>query len=688
MNRTLIALLVAGAFPAFAEESPAVMVTASPLGSGLFDLTVPADVLDGRRLAQLRQASLGETLESLPGVRASWFGPGASRPIIRGLDGERIRILQNGVGTLDASALSFDHAVPYDPLSAERVEVVRGPAAVLHGGSAVGGVVNVIDGRIPDRPLTGFSGRVEPRFGGADSERSLGAALEAGNGQFALRADVFDRRSGDVRIPGFARSERQRAVDGAGIAQAQGRIPNSDARADGGSLGGSVTWATGHAGVSYRGNNSNYGSVAEPAVRIDMQSERWDFSGEARELGRLITSVRFKAGRTDYRHRELENGAVNTRFENKGQEGRLELTHGRIGPLQGVFGLSVADNDFSALGGEAFVPRTRTDAKGLFLYEELPLGNWKFSLGTRGERTRVGSEGGGPADPGTGLPRFDPATRRDFYTRSNALGALYKLTPGLALHVNASATQRAPTAAELYANGPHAATGVYEIGNSAFASEKSRAIDAGLRWRSGPHSASLGIFRQTFGNFITQFRTGNQRGADGELNPADADGNGIADASGEEILPESAFRAVPAVFRGFEFAGRMRLSERAGTLDLELKADRVRAFDRTTRQALPRIAPARVSAALDYTRVRFSARLDISRASAQDRVAANELPTPAYTLANVHLGWRFKLDDAALEAFARVNNLFDKEVRYHSSFVKDIAPLAGRGLLVGLRGSF
>ena len=688
MRKTLFACLVAVAFPVLAEDNPAVVVTGSPLGSGLYDLVVPADVLDGRRLVQLRRGSLGETLESLPGMSATWFGPAASRPVIRGLDGDRIRILQNGTNTLDASALSFDHAVPYDPLAAERIEVVRGPAAVLHGGNAVGGVVNVIDNRIPDRPLTGVTGRGEARVGGADNERSLGAVLEVGDGRFALHADLFRRETGDLRIPGFARSSRQRATDAATVMQRRDRLPNSGTQADGGAIGASVNWGSGHVGLSHRANSSNYGSVAEPAVRIDMQSERWDFSGEARELGSVISAVRFRSARTDYIHREIENGTTGTTFKNQGDDARLEVTHGKLGPLQGVVGLSHANNDLSALGAEAFVPRTNTDAKSLFIYEELKLSSWKFSLGTRGEKTRVRSEGGGNNDASTGQPRFDPAATRNFSTRSSALGTVYSLTQQMALAVNVSSTQRAPTYAELFANGPHVATGIYEVGSSTLGAERSRAIDAGLRWKSGTNSASVGVYRQKFANYIGLFRTGNQRGGDGELNPVDADADGSADGSGERIRPETRFRAVPALFRGLEASGRVRLLQRPGTLDLELKADRVRATDRSTGQALPRIAPTRLGVALDYSWSSMNARIDLTRASAQNRLAANELATDGYTLVNVHLGYRLKLDSAALEVFARVNNLFDRQVRYHSSFVKDRAPLAGRGVLVGLRGSF
>jgi len=666
---------------------PSVVVTGTPLGSDLFDMVPPADVLEGPRLLWQRKSSIGETLDGVPGVSATYFGPNVSRPVIRGFDADRIRILQNGLGTLDVSSLSVDHAVPYDALAVERVEVVRGPAAVLHGGNAIGGVVNLIDNRIPQVPRKGFSGRVEPRYGGADSERSVGAVLEAGNGQFALHVDGFDRSTSDLGIPGFARSSRQRALDGPGIDQPEGRLPNSNARADGGTLGASLTWADGYLGASQGSYNSNYGSVAEPGVRLDLKSRRTDFAGEARDLGRFLESVKFKFGRTDYEHRELEAGRVNTTFKNKGADGHLQFAHGNLGPVRGAFGFSATDFDVSALGAEAFVPVTNTRVRGVFLYEELPVANWKFSMGLRRESARLHSQGGGPADPATGLPRFAPPQTRRFNTHSSAFGLLYTFTKDLVLAANASFTQRAPTYFELFANGPHAATGTFEIGDPAFDKERSRAFDLGLRWRRGAHSVSVGAFHTRFDNFLTPVATGNARGADGELNPADADGDGIADASGEEILPEFAFRALPAVFRGFESQGRFRIHDRGGALNLLLKADYVKAYDRSTGQPLPRIAPLRLGIGFEYTRDRFTAAVDVRYARRQYRVGPNELPTDSYALVNATLAYDFKQQPVALQAFVRVNNLFDQEARNHVSFLKDIAPFPGRGVLVGLRAS-
>jgi len=673
---------------------PEVVVTGNPLGTDSFSLVPPVSVLGGAALLQRRRSTLGETLDGLPGVSSTYFGPNASRPVIRGLDGDRVRILQNGTGVLDASAASVDHAVAIDPLSIDRAEVVRGPSALLYGGNAVGGVVNVLNGRIPQSPIDGYTGRIEGRVtAGGDREKSGAALFEAGNGRFALHADAYKRDTDDLKIPGFARSQRLRASGSTFGLQPDGveadrTVPNSAARSDGGALGGSITWDSGHAGLSYSGFNANYGTVAEPTVTIDMKSQRWDFAGETKMAGRAIEAVRFRLGHTDYEHREIDAGVVGTTFSSRGYDARLEAVHGRLGPLTGAFGVQLTDFDFSALGAEAFVPRTRTDAKALFVYEELPLDRLKLSLGARAERTSVRSEGGGPVDASTGLPRFDPPQERAFSAGSGAFGVLYSLSDSVAIVSNLAYTERAPTFQELYANGPHAATGAYEVGSPAFGKEKSKAIDLALRTRSGPHSGSVGVFYNRFDRFLSLAPTANTRGADGELNPEDADGDGIADGSGEEVLPEYVYRAVPARFRGMEMQGMFRVYEARSTLDLDLKADFVRASDRSTGAPLPRIAPLRLGAGLTWNRDGLGARMEVVYAEAQDRVAPNELPTDSYTLVNAAFTYRFKAQASSWEAYLRANNLFDREARNHVSFLKDIVPLAGRSVTAGLRGTF
>jgi len=665
---------------------PEVIVTGNPLGSDLFDLASPASVVRGEELFRLRRSTLGDTLDGLPGVAATGFGPNASRPVIRGLDGDRIRLLQNGSGMLDASSLSFDHAVSIDPLVIESAEVVRGPAALFYGGSAVGGVVNVIDNRIPQAAVKGVSGRVEGRFGGADQEKAGAAVFEAGNGSLALHADVYSRDTDDLKIKGFARSARLRASDPQPV-EAYGTLPNSAAKSDGGAFGVSRTWADGYVGISRSQFNSVYGTVAEPTVSIDMQSSRWDVAGEVRELGTAIRALKFKAGKTDYEHTELDAGVPATVFRNKGHDMHLEATHGDLGPLKGAIGLQLTNFDFSALGAEAFVPSTSTDTKAGFFYEELPLGPLKLTFGGRHERTEVSSEGGGVVPFGGAGPRFDPAQTRTFSGNSGALGAVWSLSPGMALAVNGAYTERAPTYYELYANGPHAATGVYEVGNSAFGKEKSKALDLTLRMKSGKHSGSVGVFQNRFDNYITLVNSGNTRGADGELNPPDA-GDGTSLNTGEEILPEFAYRAVPARFRGIEGEGRFRVMERGGVVDLLVNASYVRAEDQSTGMPLPRIAPLRYGIGADYRQDRFGARVDATIVEGQDRVAAGELPTDGYTMLNASVSYRLPAPGVRLETFLRGVNLLNEEARNHVSFLKDIAPLGRRSLQLGVRGQF
>ena len=677
-------------------DAPAVPVTGNPLGVGSDELVVPVAVLNGRELSLQRESTLGETLKSIPGVSSTSYGPGASRPIIRGFDGDRVKIMQNGVGVLDASSLSFDHAVAIDPLVIEQVDVIRGPAALLYGGGAVGGVVNAIDHRIPKEQLNGVTGRGEVRYGGADDQKSGAAVVDVGNGLFAIHGDAYKRDSNDLDIPGFQASRRlrqQQADNGDPVDLRKNKLENSSAKGDGGALGASLTFEKGYAGLSYSTFNSNYGSVAEPAVRIDMESKRLELQSEIHELDSFITGVKFRMAHTDYQHREIEDGQVGTTFKNNGVDGTLEAKHAKIANLSGVVGFQFQNTDFAALGDEAFIPKTHTDTKALYVYEELPLDvlgqdALKFTLGGRIDHAKVGSSGGGPDDPNNpGNPRFGPAQSKTYNPFSAAFGALYALDKQWSLAANLAHTERAPTYNELYANGPHFATGQYELGNNNLGLENSNGVDAQVRWKSNKHSFSAGVFYTRFNNFLSLANTGNTRGGDGELNPVADPLNPGFSLAGAEIVPEASVTGVRAVFKGFETEGKFRVYEDYGNLDLKLRGDYVRATNSDTDQPLPRIAPLKLGAGLDYRLQRFGARLDVLHAFAQGRTDSFELSTSAYTAVNATLTYALPTS-FHLEAFAKGNNLLNEEIREHSSFLKDIAPLGGRSLLVGLRGEF
>ncbi len=648
-------------------DLPALAVTGNPLGVGSDELVVPVSVLNGRELSLRREGTLGETLNGIPGVTATQFGPNASRPVIRGLDGERVRIMQNGIGILDASSLSFDHAVGIDPLVIEQIDVVRGPAALLYGGSAVGGVVNAIDHRIPKEQLDGITGRAETRFGGPDSTRNGAAVVDVGNGQFAIHADVYTRKTSDLDIDGFAVSRRKSEADGT-PRENRGKLVNSSADGDGGALGAALTFESGYIGASYSTLNNNYGVVAEEAVRIDMKSDRWDVASEFTGFeNNLINRVKFRMAYTDYEHRELEDGEVGTTFLNRGVEGSLETGHAKINlgnglALNGVIGFQFNNTNFEALGDEAFVPSVNTQNKALYVYEELPIGSdekamHKITLGGRLGHANVDSKDN--ASFGTGQ-------NNSFNPNSYALGGLYSINESWSLTSNLSHNERAPSYFELYANGAHVATGQFEVGNTQFEKEKSNGIDAQIRWKDAKNAFSLGAYYTRFSNFIGLFETGNLVGPPGEE------------------LPEAQFRAVPAVFKGLEFEGKIWLSNQ---LTLNLRGDYVHAKEKRTNEYLPRIAPLRLGAGLQYQFNSFSAKLDVLRAFKQDNTADNELATDGYT--NVSALVAYKLPTKLnLELFAKANNLLNDEIREHASFLKDISPAGERALLIGLRGDF
>lgn len=661
---------------AHTELAP-VVVTANPLGSGLFDMVTPVSVINRREISDRSASTLGEALEGTPGVSSSSFGPNASRPVIRGLDADRVKLMQNGVGVLDVSALSPDHGVPIDPLVIEQIEVVRGPAALLYGGSAVGGVVNAIDNRIPQDAIQGVSGRAEARAGGAAGERSSAAVIEGGNGVLSFHVDAFQRRTDDLKIPDYARSARRRSDSplAAGETEARGRLRNSSSTTDGAAVGAALHFDRGQIGLSHSSYFSDYGVVAEEAVRIHMKSERTELAGELRDIGSFIDKIKIRYAHTDYEHRELESGAIGTIFRTRGNEAGIEAAHAKLGAMSGVFGLQFRNTDFSAQGDEALLPSIKTNSSAAYLYEELPWEKWKFSFGGRIESANVDSAGGGSLDPNTGSPRFGSAQGRNFTPKSAAAGALYKFSDAWSLATNLSHTERAPSYNELYANGSHPATGQYEVGNANLKVEKSNGLDLQLRWKQGTNSARIGAFYTRFKNYIALYGTGNNR-----------DDTGLIDPAGD--VPEATIRAVPARFAGLEAESKFHVYEGYGDLDLRLKADTVRASNTETGEPLPRIAPYRLGIGFDYRLADLTARLDVTYAGKQDRVANNELPTDAYTLVNAMFSYRIRSQIPNMEAFLRLNNLLDEEVRLHTSVLKNIAPMGGRSAMLGVRVGF
>jgi iron complex outermembrane receptor protein len=638
-----------------------VAVTGNPLGVGSDELVTPVSVLNGRELSLRRESTLGETLNGIPGVSASQFGPNASRPVIRGLDAERVKIMQNGIGILDASSLSFDHAVGIDPLVIEQIDVIRGPAALLYGGSAVGGVVNAIDHRIPTEAVDGIIGRAETRFGGPDNQRNGAVVVDIGNERFAIHVDAYERKTDDLDIPGFAVSSRKNKADGT-ARENKGKLVNSNAKSDGGALGASLTFDNGYIGASYSTLDNNYGIVAEEDVRIDMKSDRWDIASEFTDLGTIINRVKFRLSHTDYEHKELEGSEVGTTFENRGIQGSLEAGHAPVAGLNGVIGYQFSDTDFSALGDEAFVPEVNTQKKAVYFYEELPVGaneneKHKVTFGGRFGRTTQDSKT-------NANPNFGTGKSESFNTNSFALGGIYAFDKQWSIASNLSHNERAPSNFELFANGEHIATSQFEIGDTGLSKERSNGLDAQLRWKNGQNKFSLGAYYTRFSNYIGLFDTGN-----------------IDAGSG---APISRFIAVPATFKGLEGEGQFALNDQWTWL---VRGDYVHARDTRNNDYLPRISPLRIGTGLHYTKSRFNVRLDALHAFKQSKTVANELATDSYT--NVSALVTYKLPTKYnLELFAKANNLLNQEIRQHASFLKDSSVAGGRSILIGARTDF
>jgi len=635
------------------------VTTASPLARAADEVAQPTNVLAGQRLAQQRQGTLGETLSGLPGVDATSFGPGASRPVIRGLGGDRIRVLADGVGTLDASVISPDHAVSLDPLLIDRVEVVRGPASLLYGGGAIGGVVNVINGRIPEvLPAAAVTGRLEVRGNTVADERAVAAVLAGAAGTWAWRLDGFRRETDDVKIPGLGPiASIARTMIAEGETPSNGTLINSATQTKGASAGLSYIGTDGHLGFAYSGFDSRYGTVAEPDVSIDLRQRRGDVHGEWLQPLGLLRAVKLQLGLGDYRHNELEGRETGTQFTNKGYEGRLELLHEAIGPFEGALGLQSTRSDFAAVGEEAFLPPTVSENHAVFLYEETVTGAVTWQFGARLERQVITPQAGA----GFGVRRDHPAT----FTG----GAVWKLPADYALALSLSANERAPNAQELFARGAHVGTGVYEIGDAALGVEKSTGVDLSFRKGRGFVTGELSLFLNRFSGYVFEQDAGDVDAGSG--------------------LPVFVFVQRDARFYGgeLELTFHLQAGPKSAT-ELRVFADSVRATNTSAATPLPRITPIRVGAALDWRAGPWACSVELRTIRRQQRIAPVETATAGYQLLGISGSWRFAAGRSQAELFVRGTNLLNETARVHASFLKDIAPLPGRDFALGVRLSF
>jgi iron complex outermembrane receptor protein len=707
-----IAALIALPAAAQVESAPArddfhaadAIVITAPYVSGL-DLLGHVTVVEGDELARDLRGQIGDSLTRQAGVSATSFTAGASRPVLRGFSGDRVRILTDGIGAIDASASSADHAVTVDPLTVERVEILRGPAVLLFGSQAIGGAVNLFDRRIPRNvPSDHAHIHAIAGYGTAAKDRSLGASVDVPLSQnVALHLDGSWRKSGDLRTGGniIASDLRSEMLHSAAHEEADGHADEADElRTAANRRGriadtGSQTWTVGagiaiindggQLGLSVAHYNSDYGVPLRPAftdfhahdhdedddhhhdhddedghhhgdepVTIGLKQWRADVRGEV-ELGDgFFDQLRLRGGFADYRHTEYEGREVGTVFTNQGVEGRLELSQNQRGGWRGASGLQYSHRDFNAIGHEAFVPRNLTEQMAVFTLQEWELGRFGLEAGARYEHARVKAPTIGES--------------RSFSGVSAALGGNVKLTDQMKFGVTVARTVRAPSAEELYSDGAHIATQAYEMGNADLRKEKSWGAEANLRLRSEAVSLTLTGYSNWFDDFIFSAATGET----------------------DHGLPLFQYLQQDAHVWGFEAQASAKL---ATIGKFQLSADGVADMTRAkikgnVNDHAPRIPPLRLLGGLAMTSDNLTLRGEVEWTDDQTRVGAHETATKGFTMVNASIDWRPLPAQQNLTLSLSANNIFDVEARRHASFTKDYVPLAGRDIRLSARATF
>jgi iron complex outermembrane recepter protein len=696
---TGLSLLIAA--PAVAEiasappvtELDGIVVRALPLDQRGDEVISNVTVLTGDELVRRRQATLGETLQGIPGVNSDTFGAGASRPVIRGQTSPRVKVLTDGSELMDASAVSPDHAVVGEPLLLDGVEILRGPSALLYGGGAIGGAVNLLDRKVPTEiPANGVDGAIEFRGGTADGERTGVVGLTAGVGNFALRLEAVDRTSDDYDIPSYLRAHDDHDED-----DHDDEDHDDDDHEDEGpvtrvagtfndtrtlTLGASWIGSRGYLGVAVTEQNSTYGLPGhnhefeechphgtdlhcgghdededdhdheeehdhdEAAPWVELENRRVDVRGELNDPFAGVERIRFRGGVTDYAHEEIEGGEVGTRFTNEGHDARVEVEHAPIGGLRGVVGFQTARSDFAAVGEEGFVPESITRTNALFVLEQYQWNDWRFEGAVRQEWQETEA-----------LDR--PA--RDHDPLSVSGSAAWSPVPGWSVALTASRSQRAPNVQELYARGVHVATSTYELGQADLDVETANTLELTFRKTTGPTTFSIGAFRHDFDDYIYA-RTLDQ----------------------VEDFRLIQYTQADAEFTGIDGEVRHRFSP---NFSATVFGDYVRA-EVDGGGNLPRIPAARLGGRVDGGWNQLSGNLEYYRVFEQDRIADFETETPGYDMLNATLAWDLREGGDGVQVYVRATNLLDELALNHTSFIKDAAPLRGRNFVLGVRARF
>ena len=666
LRRTLAASAVFSAFaqlshPAIAQSAPinTVTVSANPLSNDEnMQVLTPAKILAGPELRAKVSTSLGDTLGGELGVSASGFGAGASRPIIRGLEGPRVKILQNGMGVADVSSLSNDHAVATESATAQQIEVLRGPAALLYGSGAIGGLINVVDNRIPTRLVPQVTGEAELRIGSVNQEKSLSFSVDGSSADIGLHVDGNSRDTGNYKIPG--------AISQGDTGIVSNRLPSSFTRETSLAAGASLIRSWGHLGAAIQTMDDHYGIPTAERSFIDLTQHRLDIDALVNQVIPGFDSLKFKLSGTDYQHTEKsEAGTPITQFKNRMLESRIELAHPAWAGWQGSWGLQTEHVQFSALsattGRADTVPTTQSQSVAAFIVEQRQFGDVLASVGTRYDNVRRTPEAA------TLLPG------REFHLFSGSLGGLWQWTPGYAAGLSLSLAQRAPAIEELYSAGPHESTATFDIGNNQMQKEISRNLELSLQKNTGIVRWKINAFL----NKISHYVYGHTNGV-----KVDADGN--PDANAEFTLRN--WSQAAATIRGGEAEISYNLLGQGWS---------VRGYADTSRGtlddagSLPLQPASRIGMDLAYRHAGWRGSLNVLHAQQQDRLASFEsFVTPAYTKVDLGLTYTHPYQGAQLSWFLMLKNALNQDIRLSTSLLRETVPQPGRNLIAGVRATF
>jgi len=690
-------------------------VHATPMHLSVMESATPVSVLSGETLRRQQAATLGDTLEKLPGVQSNFHGNVASTPIIRGLSGPRVLITQNGLDVSDVSRVGPDHAVASEASTAKQIEVLRGPATLFFGSGAIGGVVNVVDQRVPTSTETRGEFVLETQ---TVNDQKLGTFnVTTGVDNIAFYADGFYRDSNDYETPVAPDIDDP---DGAHV------VENSNEESNGFTLGTSYLFDQGYVGVAVERFEREYGVPGhshggDTSVFADLEQTKYQLLGEYNFTNDFLQSVHFRAGYTDYEHAEVEGGLVGTTFSNETEELRVELLHKPMAGWRGGISLHYKGSDVFAQGEEAFTPPSEMEMFAVALMEERHFGDFLVQLGARAESVTLDASS-------VLLPELDAhehddehdhdehahdehehegsefirqfAVDQEFTPISLSAGVVYTINESYNVGVSLSRSERAPSASELLSFGPHIGTRTYEIGalfdlseegefvlsQTAIDLETANNIDLTFRKTQGDVGFVFNAFYNQVDNYYFQEETG-LFAESGHDHDHGEEGHGEEEHSEDEHsdeLPVYLFGSADAILHGFELQVAWQTTD---NLKLDFFADYVKARLKDG-GALPRTSPMRVGSHVAYTLDNIRADLDITHFAKQDDISTFETETDGYTLVDASITYDIPLGDIDLSVYLSGENLTDEEARVHTSFLKDIAPRPGRNFAFGVRGYF